>query len=151
MYNSLLMSDCANCHQPLSPERLLAMPGETWCAKCVEMSGDVERITGYMSWAHKTAPELILGRDAELLRPYDRRGFHASLPLNSKNNPRMIQSVESTKTHAIYSAVPAAPEPEVEPVFFNPARCHPNKPRITPKGLCLDCALAWYKQPRIPQ
>src|SRR6516164_8544801 len=84
---------CEACGELLSSERLTAIPDATQCVKCLEGEGDVYRVRGVMTWEHKTAPELVLGSDAERLLPYQRRGFHAQLPLNSKNNPRLVASV----------------------------------------------------------
>jgi len=126
-------------------ERLKAIPNATLCAICQTVRGDVPKIRGYMSWAHKTAPEIIIGKDADILRQYDRRGFHAQLPLNSKENPRLRAYVTNCNVSDAIREKPRSPEPDVEAVLRNPSRCHPKKPRINPAGDCLDCALAKQK------
>jgi hypothetical protein len=74
---------CGRCGHPISAARQAALPGETWCKDCVEATGDVERIKGAMTWEHKPAPTLVLGKDAETVLRYARRGVHADLPLGS--------------------------------------------------------------------
>lgn len=146
---------CANCGGPIPEARRLALPDETWCVKCVEQDGDVERITGTMVWDHKTAPELVTGHAAKVIRSYDRRGFHASLPFNSYENPRLQASrraqVELQEVKATLLEIPP-PEQKFTEVPGGPsipmATCHKERPRVSPDGKCLECAVAWYERRR---
>jgi hypothetical protein len=137
--------DCGNCGKPLSEARRAALPQETWCRDCVEQSGDIDRIRGVMTWEHKTAPTLVLGHAADTIRKFDRRGFHAALPLSSPNNPRMQASAEKQRDfkdlHAIINE-----EPTIEKSYDNipRARCHPDRPKVGTSRLCPECAAAWY-------
>lgn len=131
---------CTFCSVEIPAARLKAVPEATLCAEC-QAQDDVPLLTGYMSWEHKTAPELIIGPEADKLRAYDRRGFHAQLPLNSKNNPRMLQSLVTVNLSlAIREELPVE-ERNLVPVIQNPARCHPKRPRMNVAGDCLICAL----------
>jgi hypothetical protein len=136
---------CECCELEISQQRLEAIPNAKLCAICQQIQGDVPKVTGIMVWFHKTAPEIVIGRDAELLRPYDRRGFHAQLPMNSKNNPRMLQSLE---TQNLSQAIKLEPPLEYEVVSYFPSNCHPDRPRVNVKGDCYEClvehATAWY-------
>lgn len=71
--------NCITCHEPIAAARLAAVPSATQCVACKSKRDD-KPTRGYMSWEHKTAPALIIGADADKLRRYDRRGFHAQLP-----------------------------------------------------------------------
>jgi hypothetical protein len=141
--------NCANCGEPLSEARQAALPSETWCARCVEESGDVERTTGVMVWDHKTAPTLITGHAAKTIRSYDRRGFHAALPFNSYENPRLQASRRAQQElQDVKAVLHEKPPPEFDLVTDGtsviPSRCHPNRPRATPDDKCVECAVAWY-------
>lgn len=139
--------NCAKCGNPIPEARRQALPDETWCRDCVEADGDVARITGTMVWDHKTAPTLVLGRDAEIIRHYDRKGFSASLPMNSPNNPRMAQAAEKQREiqdlHAIMREEPVVPK------TYNDvprAKCHPDRPKVGTSYLCAECAVIWYQR-----
>lgn len=60
------MRDCEHCGKPIAEERLEALPGTTTCVNC----STEERVVGYLSYAHKTAPALIVvnPKDKEALR-----------------------------------------------------------------------------------
>ena len=149
LYNYPMVTkvNCANCGEEIPTARVAALPGETWCVKCVAASGDVERTTGFMSWEHKTAPTLVLGPGADKLRQYDRRGFHASLPLNSPNNPRMQQAAEKQRELQDLKAI-AREEPVIEKTYDDVprAKCHPDRPKVGTSNLCLECSIAWYER-----
>jgi hypothetical protein len=136
---------CANCQQPISEARRAALPDETWCKDCVEKDGDVERIRGAMTWEHKTAPTLVLGHAADVIRGFDRRGFHAALPMNSPNNPRMQASAEKQRDlkdlRDIINEVPTIPKTYND---IPRAACHPDRPKVGTSRLCAECAVAWY-------
>lgn len=142
------MKLCDCCELPISEQRLQAVPDATLCAICLTIQGDVPMTRGYMSWEHKTAPTSIIGPDADKLRSYDRRGFHAQLPLASKNNPRVIASLGTQNLSVAIR--PELPREDVElaPVSFNASRCHPEKPRINARGDCAECAVSWYHKTR---
>ncbi len=141
--------NCANCGNAIPEARRAALPEETWCRKCVEADGDVERVRGAMTWEHKTAPTLVIGRAADIIRSYDRRGFHASLPMNSPNNPRMQASAEKQRDiqelHAIMREDPVIPKTYDD---VPRARCHPDRPKVGTSRLCVECAGKWYGRSR---
>ena len=57
---------CDTCGQQIPAARLEALPNTTTCIKCSR----VVTFVGFMDWAHKTAPELVMvnGDDTENLR-----------------------------------------------------------------------------------
>jgi hypothetical protein len=136
---------CGNCGEELSEARQEALPSETWCMACVEQSGDVERIRGVMTWEHKTAPTLVIGHAADVIRSFDRKGFHAALPLNSPNNPRMQASAEKQRDLKDLRAI-AKEEPTIDKTYDDipRARCHPDRPKVGTSRLCAECAIEWY-------
>lgn len=139
---------CQCCELEISPARLAAVPNAEYCTICQKIQGDVPKVTGYMSWAHKTAPELIVGPQAEILRSYDRQGFHAQLPLSSHNNIFIKQFASGHEyrnlSEQVKHSVGDVRHMELEPSLpqQSASRCHPGVPRINPAGDCLDCALA---------
>jgi len=141
------MRTCENCGQPLSAARMAAAPEEKWCVACIEAAGDVERIRGVMLWHHKTAPELYTGPGTEKILSEQRKGPHAQMAFTSKNNPIMLKSLETFNVSAELNLRerPQSRE-ELAPVNQPMARCHPDRPRVTPKGHCLECALAYYER-----
>lgn len=82
-----------------------------------------------MSFEHKTAPAIIIGRDAELVRPYDRRGFKTAAKVE-------------TRTSAGIGFRSVVESVDADVVNTPRARCHPDAPRINMYGQCLACALA---------
>ena len=60
------MQCCDTCGKPIPPARLEALPHTTTCVGCSRATTFV----GFMDWAHKTAPELVMvdGADTENLR-----------------------------------------------------------------------------------
>ena len=137
---------CKCCELEISQARLNAIPDAEYCTICQKIQGDVPMIRGYMSWEHKTAPTIIIGDDADKLRSYDRHGFHAQLPLNSKNNPRMISSLSSQNLSSAIKVELPKEDTNLESVNVSSSRCHPNRPRVNPKGDCAECALLWYQK-----
>lgn len=138
---------CKNCGMEISVERQAAVPGEQWCKDCVEKAGDVEPIRGVMLWHHKTAPELYIGPGTDEILNGQRRGPHAQLGLGSKNSPVVVKSLQTFNLSSSLN-LKDRPEPPstLEPAVFHPSRCHPERPRVTPKGHCMECALLWYQQ-----
>ena len=98
-----------------------------------------------MTWEHKTAPTLVLGHAADVIRGFDRRGFHAALPMNSPNNPRMQASAEKQRDlkdlRDIINEVPTIPKTYND---IPRAACHPDRPKVGTSRLCAECAVAWY-------
>jgi len=137
------MKLCVTCGKPIAAARLQAMPDATLCTEC-QAQDDVPRVTGFMSWAHKTAPEIIIGPQAEFLRAYDRKGVHAQLPMTNREN-HFIQEAEIRR-----AAISNLREKELvkvaATVYVPRARCHPDRPKVTPTGHCEECAVNWYKR-----
>jgi hypothetical protein len=139
--------NCANCGNSIPEARQLALPGETWCRDCVEADGDVERVRGAMTWEHKTAPTLVLGHAADIIRGYDRRGFHAALPMNSPNNPRMQASAAKQQDLKDLRSIMREEETPAKTYDDVPrARCHPDRPKVGTSGKCYECAVKWYEE-----
>lgn len=67
------MRRCTSCDLPISTARLDAVPSATQCTYCLHSEGDVQRTSGFMTWEHKTAPTIVIGKDADTLRSYDRK------------------------------------------------------------------------------
>jgi len=52
--------NCSKCLKPIPEGRLKALPNTQTCTNC----SDTEKVAGFMSWEHKTAPVLNI-TDAE--------------------------------------------------------------------------------------
>lgn len=50
------MAKCKNCQKKIPAARLEALPGVETCVGC----SDAKPMMGFMDWAHKTAPELVM-------------------------------------------------------------------------------------------
>jgi hypothetical protein len=143
---------CKRCGKPISSQRLLALPLTDICIDC-RKDDDVSPIIGYMSWSHKTAPQLLTSleegeQNIRELHRYSRKGVHASLPLSSPRNPFVVASVRTTEGHAEFDSIRTedGDDASLERVAdLLPATCHPTEPRVTPDGKCLTCALDWYR------
>lgn len=138
---------CQTCQTPISALRLEALPTTQTCVAC----STEEPLRGSMVWEHKTAPSLEVqtSETFETFRRMSRKGMHASLPLQSPTNPRLGNARgdawENEATRAILREID---EPDTESINVRPSKCHPDKPRINPRGDCVDCAVAWYERRR---
>lgn len=121
------------CDAPISDARLAAVPNAVKCVDCQALD-DVPKTIGYMSWEHKTAPAIIIGRDAELVRPYDRRGMKTAAKVENRNPVSVGMSRVGRDTRVDGSVV-----------NHTPSRCHPSQPRVSASGHCLSCAMRWYR------
>ena len=131
---------CRTCGNDIPPERVKALPATTTCVSC----SDEKPVGGVMDHASKNDSALIIYESPEVAKRHSRRGFHAQIGAGSYNNPRLIKSVQASPPNL--SAELKEPAYEGVKTNFLPARCHPEKPRVNPKGQCVDCALAWYKR-----
>lgn len=70
--------NCNSCNQPLSSERLEAVPDAVFCVPCLIKRGDVPAKKGYMYFCHKTAGEIEIVDDKTLreMNRLDRRGYN---------------------------------------------------------------------------
>lgn len=136
----MMKSKCEKCGEPIDEKRLVALPDTKVCVKCT----DEIPVTGYMSWEHKTAPTIIIGESAEQLRQYDRKGVHAQLPLNNPNNGLLQHHKQNqeAKTNAGREQKLVSQQARVK---TERARCHPDRPKVTPDGKCAECAIEWYR------
>lgn len=66
---------CDSCGCAIPPARLEVLPNTTTCVKCSR----AVTFVGFMDWAHKTAPELVVvrGDDRENLRRAQRINVRA--------------------------------------------------------------------------
>lgn len=66
------MRICQSCGKEVPKERIDAIPDTVYCVKCVDQHGP--RYKAFMSYSHKTAPELIIisSRDVEGIRRAER-------------------------------------------------------------------------------
>jgi hypothetical protein len=160
---------CEECGQPLSAERLKALPTATRCVNCEEKYDAKNKTIGAMLWSSKHAPEIQLstasgegesGRDAirAILR-HSRRGTHAQLPLVPKGIAEKSFAASPTDAPAEFDAVRAFLRDEASSVPRDrsdtsnvanivPARCHPSRASVGPSRLCLACAVKWYETRR---
>ena len=147
------MSKCCRiCHEPIGKRRLEALPNTQVCVKC----SDEPQVKGFMTWEHKTAPTLniVNQQQHEQAQSMQRRGFHAHIGANSYNNPRLVASVQAaTNFRETCNLVRSVNSPNnMDPSFdvvqvdiTHPrATCHPDRPKASSDGKCLECALAWY-------
>ena len=76
--------NCVRCGNPLSPERMEALPGAVTCVPCVKASGDVPTRMGYMVFDHKTAGNINIVSQKQLdnINRLDRRGYKRHVSFN---------------------------------------------------------------------
>ena len=128
---------CEGCGEDIPQARLDALPTTKVCVTC----STEEPVQGLLVWDGKHTPILQTYERGKM--PEDRKGFHAQLPFNSTNNPRMVKSMANLN---LSDQVKLKPPEEYTVTDQPPARCHPGSPRVTPDGKCLECALAYYKR-----
>lgn len=146
------MALCDNCGVEISAERKAAVPEERWCRQCVEEAGDVERIKGVMLWHHKTAPELFIGPGVDQILAEQRRGPHAQVNFVNRENAFVLKTLESKNVSEGLNLKDRLVETVTRETVNRPAaRCHPDRPRINPRGECYECALKWYADRRRPR
>lgn len=80
-----------------------------------------------MVWDHKTAPSIEIGTELAHKKPQ-------AHPREGKSGIGLT-NVEFDST-------------EVMSILRRSARCHPERPALTPQGLCAGCALDWYVRHR---
>lgn len=98
-----------------------------------------------MLWHHKTSPELYIGPGTEAILREQRKGPHAQMAFASKNNERMLKSLQNFNlSEGMNLRDRSVKMEELEQVNRPMARCHPDKPRATPDGKCLDCVKDYY-------
>lgn len=49
---------CVDCHSPIFPERIEAVPDATCCVSCLRLKGDVAQKRGFLRFDHKTGGTL---------------------------------------------------------------------------------------------
>src|SRR5262245_12321481 len=150
------MPKCHFCGNDIPKARLEALPDTKTCLSCSQE----EPVKGHMVWNHKTAPTLEVLPPEEFKKVYalERRGFHANVPVFSPNNPWLVKSAQAVKDRAqeadlvreVVVGIDLGKE-ESYAVFLTPtthpaARCHPDRPKATADGKCLECAIDWYKK-----
>lgn len=133
------MTRCISCHNPIGSARLAAIPTTKTCVSC----SSVERVRGFMTWEHKTAPtfQVVTPRQHAWFQQYDRKRPAASLPMSAKSTSAIVYSapVESPVGR------PSTP-PESDMSLVPRARCgHADRPQVGPSGKCVECALAYYE------
>lgn len=135
------MKFCTNCGAEIPAARRAALPATETCIGCSEE----RKVQGLMVWDGKHTPILEVYAHGKL--PPDRKGFHASIGTNSVNNPRMVASVANFNlSKQIKLEAPVA----FNSATFIPARCHSGRPKATPDGRCVECAVAYYVRHRLP-
>lgn len=128
---------CVKCQTPIEEKRLIALPDTRTCVACSE----TKKLVGHMTWEHKTAPtfNLVTPEQHETLQRHSRKGVHAQLPMSSKGPSTL--GVTSLKPQ-----VEVPPQDWHEDLSTIPAaRCHPDRPKATLDGKCVECAVRWYK------
>lgn len=101
-----------------------------------------------MSWEHKTAPELVLGPAADVLRSYDRRGVHAQLPLESKARAQASTVAPQSVTERLDEGFDAenSVQDDRAPLSTTLCKNHPDRLAVVNgKRLCAECAAEWYE------
>lgn len=131
--------NCQRCGNLIPEARQIAVPDERLCVDCVKELGDVDPIRGAMIYEHKTGPYLELTGDVEALLRNSRKGVHAQLPMSSKKRAEENQI-------GTFPSIVQKTEILLEPALTLMARCHPDRPRVSPKGLCLSCSINWYRR-----
>lgn len=139
--------ECANCGTEISSERREALPEERWCKDCVEKAGDVERVKGVMMWDHKTAPYIYTGPGTDKLLAAQRTHLGANLPMTPRESPFTLNAVSAQNVSEGLN-LKGRKEKDCPNLVskLNPARCHPDRPRVSPDGKCLECAMKYYRR-----
>lgn len=121
---------CATCGGGVGAKRLEAIPSASECTTCASKR-DVEVLQGYLTWEHKTAPVLVIAskREVSEVHRLSRKGPRPQLPMSSKTSSAGLQRTENTTGHA---------------VNMLSAKCHPDRPRVSSSGKCIECASKWY-------
>lgn len=132
------MTMCEHCGGEIPAARLAALPHTTECLAC----STEKKVHGHTYWDGKHTPVLEVQKEKKF---EDRRGFHASLPMGSKNNPRVVASVANFN---LSEQIKLKPPVEYDVARVIPARCHPDRPKAVPNGMCLECALKTSKHRR---
>lgn len=146
--------NCNECGNEIPASRLQALPTAVNCRGCQEALGDVTKTKGFMSWSHKTAPELLLSTTVgeaaiEWLHANSRKRNSASLNLGSPKNSRIASSLRTVEGGAEFDYVRTEEslDASLERVTNGvPASCHPERPRVSATGHCLDCAVRYYQE-----
>lgn len=129
------------CGSDISAARLRAIPSTRECTTCAAKH-DVQKLQGFMSWEHKTAPFIVISTPEvvqEVLRN-SRKTPRANLRLGNKSGAERFAG----GTREFSDATVGANTP-MENMLLRKARCHPDKPAVTPNGMCKECALLWYE------
>jgi len=141
--------NCEECGTPIPVIRLRALPNATTCLNCAVD----ERIVGLMVWEGKTAPALEIGTPlarASAGRRHTRFGPHIRFE-QKEGMYGCARRMEGERTlrelgERLWRERRGEPEPDadLEPIIVESrrSRCHPDRPRAVPSGLCLPCALA---------
>jgi hypothetical protein len=140
---------CATCDNEISAARLQAKPDATDCIDCAT-NNDEPKSVGYMVWDHKTAPYVEIDSITAIKFAGKRHRYGPHIQFNPKEGLYgCAEPMERARTlrdlmERLRRENRNLPDPDsgLEPVMAYPARCHPDKPRIGPNGLCLECALA---------
>jgi hypothetical protein len=68
------MAKCKNCEKKIPKARLEVLPNTETCVGCSE----AKPMMGFMDWAHKTAPELVI------VNPDDKENLRRAKRINSR-------------------------------------------------------------------
>lgn len=137
------------CGQPISEARLKAVPDTTKCISCANQD-DTPHVIGMMVWASgKSAPEIEIGTKLAKEQAGAKRRMGAQLPFAQKEGMFGVAAgqQEAQTLHELGERLrrenrgEADPDANLEPILSNPSRCHPNRPAINAKRICLPCAM----------
>lgn len=68
------MAKCKNCEKKIPKARLEVLPDTDTCVGCSE----AKPMMGFMDWAHKTAPELVM------VNPADKENLRRAKRINAR-------------------------------------------------------------------
>lgn len=123
---------CA-CGVRISDSRLFALPNAVNCIVCA-LKDDVQKTVGIMLWDHKTAPFIEIGTALARQEAGKKHSYGPHFRLGSKS-PSANTVIASANTEVAFRLF------TTDTLLTFPSRCHPDRSRIGPSGLCLPCSL----------
>lgn len=145
---------CEICNQTISEKRLRIIPSATLCTTCAGQN-DVPRVVGMMVWDHKTAPYIEVDTITANQQAGKKHRYGPHISFTAKEGcfgvaaPMHEIMTLNELTQRLGRENRGEPEPEeiLELArVANPSRCHSERERIGPNGLCLACALVQQKK-----
>lgn len=140
---------CKTCGIAIPEARVRALAGAVeQCIDCARQD-DEPFVVGFMVWDHKTAPYVEIDTITAIKESGKKHRYGPHFQFDPKEGMfGCAAPMERARTlnelgERLRRESRGLPDPDahLESVLDYPARCHPDRPRIGPNGLCLPCAL----------